>query len=372
MVNLKNHCGFFPFRIAALVVMLVANLPVFGQGRIKFEKTRHDFGEVKEENGLVGIVFEFTNEGSKPLKVLSAKASCGCTTPVFSRDSILAGEKGKIKVEYNPMGRPGIFNKDILVETNGSPEFVTLTIQGKVTPRPKGPIDFYPFEEGAIRFRTNHLTYGSIFVGDTVTQSTILYNQGKKAVQFSKSGSKVPGHLKPKMTKTTLAPGDTLTLWVTYIASLKKDWGFAFDNIYLSTNDPDRPMKRLNISAEIHEKFNPAEKANAPNLSLTKTLIDLGEVKEGDMPIAAFEFKNTGKSPLMVRKLSAACSCIEVTSNKVLQPGESGEIKLRFNSRGRIGEFEKDAELICNDPNQAVTSLQIKGTVVREGAAEGN
>lgn len=372
MVNLENQHGASLKSLIVLVLTLLICLQAQAQGRIKFEKSKHDFAEVKEENGPVSTVFEFVNEGSKPLKLLMVKATCGCTTPVWSRDSVLPGAKGLVKVEYNPMGRPGIFSKEVLVETNGSPQFVTLTIHGKVTPRPRGPVDFYPFEEGAIRFRTNHLTYGSIFVGDTVIQSTILYNQGKKTIQFSKSNSKVPGHLKPRMTKSSLPPGDTLTLTVAYIASLKKDWGFAFDNIYLASNDPDRPMKRINISAEIHERFDPADRATAPNLSLPKTLIDLGDIKEGDMPVAVFEFKNTGKSPLAVRKLSAACTCIEVVSDKVLQPGESGEIKLKFNSRGRIGEFEKDAVLICNDPNQSVTTLQIKGTVVREGAVEGD
>lgn len=337
------------------------------QGHVKFAKTRHDFGEVKEEKGPVSTVFKFQNIGNKPLKLLSVKATCGCTTPGWSRDSVMPGDSGTVTVQYNPMGRPGVFGKEVLVETDGVPENVTLTILGKVTPRPKGPVDFYPFEEGSLRFRTNHLTYGAIYNDDTITQSTILYNQGTKPIQFSKSNSKVPSHLKPRLSKSTLAPGDTCTLYVTYIASLKQDWGFAFDNIFLATSDPDRPMKRLNISAEIRERFAPADRATAPKMDMDKLIVDLGSVKEGDMPVAEFPFKNIGKSTLIVRKLSAACSCITVESEKKLSPGETGTIKLKFNSRGRVGEFDKDAILIVNDPNQPELILQIRGTVVRGG-----
>lgn len=342
---------------------------LLAQGQVKFESTRFDFEEVREEKGPVSTVFKFSNVGSKPVKLVSVKATCGCTTPTWSRDSILPGGTGMVKVEYNPMGRPGIFAKEILVETDGSPARISLTIHGKVTPKPKGPEDYYPFEEGNIRMRTNHLTYGRIYENDTITQSTILYNQGSKPIQFSKSGSKVPGHLKPKMSKSTLAPGDTLTLWVTYVAPQKKDWGFVFDNIYLSTNDPNRPMKTINVSADISERFSAAEKAQAPNLTLPKTEVDLGIVTEGAMPAAVFEVKNTGKADLHLRKLSAACSCVAVKGFGTLKPGASGTVTLTFNSRGRVGEFDKDAILITNDPTQTVVVLRIKGTVVREGSS---
>ena len=46
---------------------------------IKFEKTTHDFGTMKEADGRVTTVFEFTNEGATPLVISKVRASCGCT-----------------------------------------------------------------------------------------------------------------------------------------------------------------------------------------------------------------------------------------------------------------------------------------------------
>lgn len=339
---------------------------VFGQARIKFEETRHDFGELKEEKGIVSTIFKFQNTGNKALILESVKASCGCTTPIWSKDSIGPGFYGFIKVEFNPSGRPGIFNKEIYVESNGTPGQQQLHISGKVVPRPKGPEDFYPFEEGVLRFRTNHLTFGTMPDDEIKTESTILYNQGKKTIQFSKSGSKVPAHLKPKMSKTSLAPGDTLTLWVSYNAALKKDYGLLQDNIFLMTNDASQPVKRIAVTADIREHFDAEERAQAGRASFTKTSIDLGILTEGERPVASFELKNTGKGSLKIRHFSAACSCITVKGCPDLAPGESCEVKLMFDSNGRVGEFEKDATIILNDPVQDEYRLEIKGKVQRE------
>lgn len=342
----------------------------FGQAKIKFEKTKHDFGEIKEEEGIAETIFKFQNTGNKSLILESVKASCGCTTPIWSRDSIAPGFYGFIKVEYNPSGRPGIFNKEIYVESNSAPGQVQLHISGKVSPRPKGPEDYYPFEEGVLRFRTNHLTFGTLSDDEIKTESTVLYNQGKKTIQFSKSGSKVPGHLKPKMSKSSLAPGDTLTLWISYNAALKKDFGLVQDNIFLMTNDASQPVKRIAVTADIREEFSAEEKAHAGRASFVRTSQDLGLITEGEHPEASFELKNTGKGPLSIRRLSAACSCISLKGCKDLAPGESCEIKMIFDSNGRVGEFEKDAIIILNDPVQDEYHLEIKGKVVRERSGE--
>ena len=347
--------------------MLLLNFGfVWSQAKISFEKTRHDFGEIKEEEGVVSTIFKFENTGNKALLLESVKATCGCTTPIWSRDSVAPGYFGFIKVEFNPLGRPGILHKEVIVETNGSPAVLKLAIVGKVTPRPKGPKDYYPFESGNILFRTNHLTYGTILDDAVAIESTILYNNGKQTIKFSKSGSKVPPHLNPKMSKSSLAPGDTLTLWVEYHAALRKDYGFTFDDFFLMTNDPGQQMKRINISANIEEHFTSEQKAVAAKAVVPKTSHDFGILMQGQMPTATFTLKNEGKSTLIIRKLSAACSCVTLEGCKDLEPGESCEIEATFNSRGRIGEFEKEIILILNSPSQTEWRFELKGRIMIE------
>ena len=97
-----------------------------------FTEKNHDFGYIKEEKGAVSHDFEFENVGDEPLIMLSATASCGCTRPEYPTKPIKPGKKGKIKVTFSPIGRPGPFRKEIRVKTNGRNKMVRLHIEGSV------------------------------------------------------------------------------------------------------------------------------------------------------------------------------------------------------------------------------------------------
>lgn len=108
------------------------------QAIITFEKTSHDFGTI-EEGTQATVTFKFTNTGNKPLVLTSVKASCGCTTPDWSREPIAPGEEGFIKATYNSQGRPNSFIKTITVKHNGEAKTSTLTIKGFVKKKEAAP-----------------------------------------------------------------------------------------------------------------------------------------------------------------------------------------------------------------------------------------
>ena len=105
------------------------------EAQIKFEKTTHDFGNIREDGGPVTYEFEFENKGTAPLTIQSARAECGCTRPEYPREEIAPGGKGKIKVTYNPLGRPGGFTKVVTVRCSGTPGKINLKIRGTVLPK---------------------------------------------------------------------------------------------------------------------------------------------------------------------------------------------------------------------------------------------
>ncbi len=102
---------------------------------IQFAEASHDFGTIAEEGGNVSHEFVFTNTGDAPLLIVNATASCGCTMPKFPKNPVAPGKTGKIKVTYNPKGRPGEFDKTVTVRTNVKQQKkVTVKIKGFVTP----------------------------------------------------------------------------------------------------------------------------------------------------------------------------------------------------------------------------------------------
>ena len=102
-----------------------------GKSSIKFNEMVWDFGIIPNDKPATHE-FEFVNDGTGNLIILSASAECGCTRPEYSEKPIAPGKKGKIKVSYNPTGRPGSFEKTVTVRTNGTPGKVRLKIRGVV------------------------------------------------------------------------------------------------------------------------------------------------------------------------------------------------------------------------------------------------
>ena len=94
-----------------------------------------DFGDIKEADGPATHVFKIKNEGETPLVITKVVASCGCTTPDWTKEPIAKGSTGEIKVTYDPTNRPGAFTKTISVYSNGKTGSYILTIKGQVIPK---------------------------------------------------------------------------------------------------------------------------------------------------------------------------------------------------------------------------------------------
>ena len=101
--------------IITLVLFFSLALSATAQPKIVFKKMAHDYGSVDEDSGLAESIFEFTNTGNEPLILNNVSASCGCTTPEWTRTPIAPNATGSIKVSYNPKNRPGAFSKNVNV-----------------------------------------------------------------------------------------------------------------------------------------------------------------------------------------------------------------------------------------------------------------
>jgi hypothetical protein len=97
---------------------------------IKFKEIKYNFGKIKQ-GAPVTHDFEFTNIGGTPLTIENATASCGCTTPTWPQQPIMAGKNDKIKAGYNAAA-PGVFEKSIYVKVKGVDYPVEIKIAGEV------------------------------------------------------------------------------------------------------------------------------------------------------------------------------------------------------------------------------------------------
>jgi archaellum component FlaG (FlaF/FlaG flagellin family) len=91
----------------------------------------YNFGKVTDGE-KVNYSYRFKNTGTKPLVIVEATASCGCTVPQKPERPILPGETGFIKIIFDSKGRVGNAHKTITVKSNANPEFPILFLTGDV------------------------------------------------------------------------------------------------------------------------------------------------------------------------------------------------------------------------------------------------
>lgn len=355
-------------RISLTAVFVFAS--IFGYSQqvetISFIEKSHDFGVVKEEDGPIKYEFKFTNNGAEPVQILNVKASCGCTTPGWSREPITAGESGFIQAQYNPRNRPGKFNKSLTVTTNIN-ETVRLYISGEVTPRLKTPEEEYPKAMGAIRMKSNSINVGKIYINrEPITRQYEVYNSSDKVIEI-KEKITAPKYIDVTFDTYAIQPKQTVNLNLTYNAGLKDDLGFMNDQIEFYTNEENNNVKELNVYATIEEYFallSAENLAKAPKLRLENSVVDLGRIKKGQEAKAMINITNSGLTELNIRKLSPNCTCLsgEVTK-KIIKPGETIQLDLVFKSEDRRGNQQKSMTIYSDDPKASAQRLTIKAYV---------
>jgi hypothetical protein len=79
---------------------------------------------------------------------------------------------------------------------------------------------------------------------------------------------------------------------------------------------------------------------------------DFGTLVEGDVVFHSYKFKNVGTDPLQVMDVQVSCGCtVAAKPEKPVGVGQGGEIKIQFNSKGKVGTNKKSIGVISNAKN---------------------
>lgn len=266
-------------------------------GSIEFVESAHDFGQIKEEAGSVNHEFKFKNVGTSPLLIKEVKASCGCTTPTFTKDPIAPGKTGSIKAQYDPYNRPGVFDKTLTITSNSDPAMSFLKIKGFVIARVHTIEDDYPDTVGNLRMSSRFLNVGSISTKQVEVKEFKVYNDSKSSITFQEPMG-LASHLKFEISPKTLPSKAYGTIKLTYDGQKKNDYGYVFDNFILPTNDVKNPRKEISVVAIVKEDFSnltAEQKAQAPKATVLADTKEIGDVTAGEIKEIEFEIINTGK-----------------------------------------------------------------------------
>ena len=334
---------------------------------LQFREEIFDFGMVYEQSGPVTHEFPFVNNSSRPIKIINVQASCGCTTPDWSKEPVQPGKSGFIQASFNPLGRPGYFNKSLTITTDFDPNPLTLQIKGQVAVEGEGDKIQFQASNGNLKLKSGSFNMGKVFIKDefTVRDFQVL-NGGAKPLTFS--GNYVgPAYIKVDIQPKTLQPGEKGNIKVSYNGKMKGKYGFQADNVEIFTDDDLNSTKSFSVYATLEDEFpqlSTEELAKAPQLRVQVSTLDFGKLKPNTASVRQVQFYNTGKKELDIKSLQGNCTCITASMEKEsIEPGESASITISLNPQDRKGTLQKALTIYSNDPQNPVQRITFSGYV---------
>lgn len=251
--------------LASLLLCLAGLTSAYAQGVLTFQEELYDFGKVPE--GTVAThEFRFKNTGNQPLMIGNVQASCGCTTPEWTRTPILPGKMGIVKAMYSSAGRPGVFNKTITVTSNTTAPSTVLTIKGTVLNKEAIRKSLTPAELAAapraVAAQPIH-NFGRMEAGQQPVARFVVQNTGRQDLVFSgiSSGCYCIGFRTPP---APIKPGQSGTLEIIYT---QRKLGAMVDEATLTSNDPRGDLK-LTLKAEVVKSLNAASLVKESDVSV--------------------------------------------------------------------------------------------------------
>lgn len=126
----------------------------------------------------------------------------------------------------------------------------------------------------------------------------------------------------------------------------------------------DSATSKINTeNLETAKKRDAIIELGSPIIEFDQTVYDFGTIEEGEVINGVFKVKNTGKTDLLITEVKPSCGCTTPDWTKdAIKPGETGEIKFEFNSKGRTGNQNKSITIKSN-AEKVVEVIRIKGMV---------
>ena len=113
----------------------------------------------------------------------------------------------------------------------------------------------------------------------------------------------------------------------------------------------------------------PAVDPDAGSFKFEEETHDFGEVPEGPLAEYDFEFKNTGKKPIVISDAHGSCGCTVPTwPHEPIMPHKKAKIHVAYTTNNRPGQINKDV-IITSNAQQSTMRLHITGNVKQKPAA---
>lgn len=143
-------------------------------------------------------------------------------------------------------------------------------------------------------------------------------------------------------------------------------------NVSAQTKEPVKPVKKEVKESKKSEEaeFKTVEsdskdaiKQNKAPITFSNLVIERTAIPYDSQELFAFEFKNTGDTPILIQNVQTSCGCTTAAKpEEPIQPGKKGQISVKYDTK-RVGDFTKTITVTTNVQTEPII-LTIKGKVL--------
>lgn len=356
------------------VTIAFLTLCVAAQPQATWLERNHDFGVFLEKNGKVHCAMRLVNTGNEPLIIVKAQAGCGCTGITYPESPIPPGDTACMNISYNPSGRPGQFNKQVMVFTNTVPQRTMLEITGNVIPTDATLDKQYPLQAGALRISQGNLPFGEILRGQSKTLFLSAYNASTDTIIAAVDGTKA--HIHPAIVPDTVPPGRVTALTVHYLSGAAPLWGFNVDSLVVTSQAlgcqtaTETSQATILVMAQVLEDFKNLTDKQRQDAPIASTdcgdRLDFGVMARGETASRTFTVTNRGKDELIIRRLWVPMgNGVTIKANKQqLKRGKTATVTVTINTADIPDELlNVPLTLMCNNPDTPLATIRLVGII---------
>lgn len=108
-------------------------------------------------------------------------------------------------------------------------------------------------------------------------------------------------------------------------------------------------IRKRDKIADDAQKLKEMALKDTTSVQVIDTVYNFGKATDGEKVEYNYRFKNTGTRALVITSATASCGCtVPQKPEKPIPPGETGFIKVVFDSKGRVGAAHKTITVVSN------------------------
>ena len=355
--------------LSTIILGIAAANAALAGPQISWLAESHDFGIFNEDAGEQTCSFRLVNTGDEPLCIFSARASCGCTTPRYSKTPIAPGDTSAIEVTFDPTGRPGRFSKRIMIESNAAHRSSKLLIEGVVIGSDATIASQYPYDMGPLRGSNASLMFGEVTRGRLKTVYLNGYNRSTATIKPQLAAQ--PRHIDVAFVPDTIAPGERMSM-IFYLRSERCElYGLNTDTVMICSDKGAQPVPVV-LTSMVEEDFSflsDKALAKAPAATIADERLDCKRLSRGSSVTLTTSITNAGGGDkLAVRRIYSHSPAFKFAAYKdSIKKGKSSKLTVTGDTAALPADshiVNATVTVVTNDPAHPRRELRVVGEIL--------